>query len=61
MKAPIEKLMQGPGLDAFTHVGQLAMLRRLSGSPTKGENFVAAAIAVGQVKADQPAAVQPFK
>jgi hypothetical protein len=61
MKAPIEKLMQGPVLDAFTHVGQLAMLRRLSGSPTKGENFVAAAIAVGQVKADQPAAVQPFK
>jgi hypothetical protein len=61
MKAPIEKLIQGPVLDAFTHVGQLAMLRRLSGSPTKGESFVAAAIAVGQVGADQPAAVQPFK
>jgi hypothetical protein len=61
LKVPVEKLMQGPVADALTHVGQLAMLRRLSGSPTKGENFVAAAIAVGQVGADQPAAVMPFK
>lgn len=58
---PIERLMQGPVADALTHVGQLAMLRRLSGSPTRGENFVAAAIVVGQVGADQPAAVMPFK
>jgi hypothetical protein len=58
---PIERLMQGPVADALTHVGQLAMLRRLSGSPTCGENFVAAAITVGQVGADQPAAAQPFK
>jgi hypothetical protein len=58
---PIERLMQGPVADALTHVGQLAMLRRLSGSPTRGENFVAAAIVVGQVGADQPAPVHPFK
>lgn len=57
----IERLMQGPVADAFTHVGQLAMLRRLSGSPTHGESFYDAAIAVGQVGADQPAAVRPFK
>ena len=61
LKAPIESLMQGPVTDAFTHVGQLAMLRRLSGSPTRGENFYVAAIVAGQVGADQPAPVQPFK
>jgi hypothetical protein len=61
LKAPIERLMQGPVTDALTHVGQLAMLRRLSGSPTRGENFYVAAIAIGQVGADQAASVQPFK
>ena len=61
LKAPVERLMQGPVADALTHVGQLAMLRRLSGSPTRGENFYAAAVALGQVGAEQPAAVQPFK
>ena len=59
--APIERLMQGPIADAFTHVGQLAMMRRLSGAPAKGENFYVAAVAIGQVGADQPAPVQPFK
>jgi hypothetical protein len=61
LKAPIERLMQGPVSDAFTHVGQLAMLRRLSGSPTVGENFFIADVAVGRVGADQAPAVQPFK
>jgi hypothetical protein len=61
IKAPIDRLMQGPVVDALTHVGQLAMMRRLSGTPTRGENFYIAAIAVGQVGADQPAAVQPFR
>ena len=35
---PVEKLFQGPVADALTHVGQIAMLRRLAGSPVKGEN-----------------------
>jgi hypothetical protein len=61
LKAPVERLMQGPVADALTHVGQLAMLRRLAGSPTHGENFYVAAVAAGQVGADQPAPVQPFK
>jgi hypothetical protein len=37
------------------------MLRRLSGSPAKGENFYLAAVAIGQVGAHQPPPVQPFK
>jgi hypothetical protein len=61
LKAPIERLMQGPVTDALTHVGQLAMLRRLAGSPGRGENFYAADIGAGRVGADQPAAAQPFK
>ena len=60
VQAPIERLMQGPIADALTHVGQLAMLRRLAGSPTLGENFYAAAIATGQVNNVQPEPVKPF-
>ena len=61
LHVPVEQLLQGPVTDALTHTGQLAMMRRLSGSPIRGENFVAAAIEMGRVGADQPAAVQPFK
>jgi hypothetical protein len=59
--APVERLFQGPVADALTHVGQLAMMRRLAGSPTCGENFYVAAIEVGQVGEEQPAAVKPFR
>jgi len=61
LHAPAEQLFQAPIADALTHVGQLAMLRRLSGSPTRGENFFVADIKAGQVGSDQPAATQPFK
>jgi hypothetical protein len=60
LHAPVERLMQGPVADALTHVGQLAMLRRLSGTPTRGENFYLAEITVGQVDAVQPASVKTF-
>jgi hypothetical protein len=60
LHAPVERLFQGPVADALTHVGQLAMLRRLAGSPTRGENFYVAAIAEGQVGAEQAAPVKPF-
>lgn len=59
--ASAEALFQGPIADALTHVGQLAMQRRLAGSPTRGENFFVAVISAGQVKAEQPKAVQPFR
>jgi len=60
LHAPIERLLQGPIADALTHTGQLAMLRRLAGAPTHGENFYLAAITVGQVGSVQPAPVKPF-
>jgi hypothetical protein len=40
-----EKIFQGPIADALTHVGQLAMLRRVSGAAIKGENYHRADIA----------------
>jgi hypothetical protein len=59
--ASAEALFQGPISDALTHVGQLAMMRRLAGSPSRGENFFVADIRAGQVGSEQPAAVQPFR
>jgi hypothetical protein len=51
--APLEKLLQGPIADALSHVGQIAILRRLAGGPVKGENYYVAEIEVGRVGADQ--------
>jgi hypothetical protein len=53
LQAPAEKLFQGPVADALTHVGQLAMLRRLAGGPIVGENYFAADVALGRVGAEQ--------
>lgn len=53
LRAPIENLFQGPIADALTHVGQIAMMRRLAGSPVKSENFFAAEIAPGRVGSEQ--------
>jgi hypothetical protein len=50
---PPDQLFQGPIADALTHVGQLAMLRRISGSPVGGENYYVADIRVGTVGLDQ--------
>jgi hypothetical protein len=51
--APAERLFQGPIADALTHVGQLAMLRRLAGAPMRGQNYSRADIVAGRVGIDQ--------
>ena len=53
LHASPEKLFQGPLADALNHVGQLAILRRLSGVPIRGENYYKADIATGRVGKDQ--------
>lgn len=58
--ASAEKLFQGPVADALTHVGQLAMLRRLAGHNIRGENYAVADIARGRVGLDQPAPRSEF-
>jgi hypothetical protein len=57
---PLERLLQGPVADALTHVGQLAMLRHMFGSPIRGENYYRADIAVGRVGPVQSAPVREF-
>ena len=60
VQVPLEKLFQGPVADALTHVGQIAVLRRLAGAPVKGENYFVAEIETGRVGADQAKAKQEF-
>ncbi len=54
-------LFQGPVADALNHIGQIAMLRRLVGSPIMGENYYKADIAVGRVGVDQSAPRREFE
>lgn len=54
-----ERLLQGPLADAMTHAGQLAMLRRLAGSPVPPENFLRADIQVENLSANQPMPTAP--
>ena len=49
-----EQLLQGPLADALTHVGQLAVLRRLSGSPVQRESFVQADVDPANLGPAQP-------
>jgi len=58
--APAEKLFQAPIADALTHIGQIAMLRRLAGAPVRGENYSRADIVVGRVGPIQTAPKREF-
>ena len=53
IEVPLDRWYQGPFADALTHVGQLAMLRRMSGAPMKGEAYFYADIRPGHVGPDQ--------
>jgi hypothetical protein len=55
-----EKLFQAPIADALTHIGQIALLRRLASAPVRAENYYVANIAIGTVGAEQPAPVYEF-
>ena len=53
------RLLQGPFADAMTHAGQLALLRRLAGSPVPPENFIVANVDPTNLGPDQPSPVSP--
>jgi hypothetical protein len=55
-----KQLLQAPIADALTHIGQIAMLRRMAGTPMRAENYFVAKIATGTVGADQPPPVFEF-
>lgn len=61
LHAPAEGLFQGPVADALTHIGQIAMLRRLASSPIKGENYFKADIAAGRIGLEQSAPRREFE
>jgi hypothetical protein len=54
-----EQLLQGPFADTMTHVGQLAMLRRLADAPVPPENFIFADIRGDRLDANQPPPARP--
>lgn len=54
-----EQFLQGPLADAMTHAGQLAMLRRLAGSPVASENFIYADVRPERLGPDQPSPAAP--
>jgi hypothetical protein len=49
-----QKLFQGPIADALTHVGQIAILRRLAAAPIRGESYARADIVPGRLGTEQP-------
>ena len=53
LQCPTENLFQGPVADALTHVGQIAIMRRMAGAPVRGENYHKAEIVIGRVGGDQ--------
>ena len=43
------RLLQGPIADILTHIGQLALMRRLNGNPTGVSGFSKAPISIGEL------------
>ena len=60
LAAPAAELFQGAIADSLTHIGQLAILRRLSGARMKSENYSKADIVAGRVGAEQTAPRREF-
>ena len=60
LATPPERIFQGAIADALTHVGQLAMLRRLAGAKIRSENYSRAEIVSGRVGAEQTPARREF-
>lgn len=54
-----EQVLQGPFADVMTHIGQLAMLRRLADAPVAPENFVYADVRRDRLGVDQPMPARP--
>lgn len=56
-----QQLLQGPLSDVMTHVGQLALLRRLAHDPIAPENFIYAEIRADRLSPDQSEPARPDK
>ena len=60
LAATPEKLFQGAIADSLTHIGQIAILRRLSGAKMKSENYSRADIVAGRVGSEQTTPKREF-
>jgi hypothetical protein len=60
LAAAPEKLFQGAIADSLTHIGQIAILRRLGGAKMKSENYSKADIVAGRVGPQQTTAKREF-
>lgn len=60
LEIEIDPLLQGPVADALTHVGQLAMMRRMAGHAIPGESYLMAEIIVGKVGPEQAQPRRPM-
>jgi hypothetical protein len=60
LHASLEMLFQGPVADALSHIGQIAMLRRLAATPIRAENYSKAEIVAGRVGPEQTAPRREF-
>jgi len=60
LHASVEMLFQGPIADALSHIGQIAMLRRLAVTPIRAENYSKAEIVAGRVGPEQTAPRREF-
>ncbi len=58
-KISYHQLLQGPFADAMTHVGQLALLRRLADAPVAPESFIHADIRADRLGPDQASPARP--
>jgi hypothetical protein len=56
----IEEMIQGPITDAFTHIGQISLLRRCAGSAVRAEVMILSKIQAGRVGPDQEPPVREF-
>ena len=53
LQPSLEAVFQAPIADALTHIGQLALLRRMAGGPVAGEAYRLAEIVTGRVGQEQ--------
>lgn len=61
LTASIPVLLQAPVADILTHVGQLALLRRMAGDPVLGEAYRLAPIEAGRVRTEQGSPGREFE
>jgi hypothetical protein len=59
-KYPVEMIFQGPIADAFTHIGQLSIMRGVAGGTVRPESYAKAEIQAGRVGRDQSSVRKEF-